>query len=117
MNVKHSSAAQIKLRSQHDIGGLDFGAVPTQDHERAAWEKRVDAMGQVLRRLPTPPISLDEMRRNAEALGDTYHRLQYGERTCHALMQVLIQRGVFTIAELGERMAELAEQDERGERR
>lgn len=99
--------AEVKMRSQHDLGGLHLGPVPIEDHVRERWEKRVDAMGQVLRRLPNSPVVLDQLRRNAEALGDTYHRLEYGERTCHSLMQVLIQRGVITIAELGEKMEEL----------
>lgn len=99
--------AEVRMRSQHDLGGLVLGPVPIADHERERWEKRVDAMGQVLRQLPNSPVVLDALRRNAEALGDTYHRLAYGERTCHALMQVLIQRGVITIAELADKMAEI----------
>jgi tetrahydromethanopterin S-methyltransferase subunit G len=93
-------------RSVHDLGGDAAGPVAPTDHEREDWEKRTDAMGQLLRRAGL--VRLDEIRRNIEALGGEYHQRSYGERTLHGLTQTLMQRGAISAGELGERLTEVA---------
>ena len=35
-------------RAVHDVGGLDLGAIDRTEHDPAQWEKRVDAMMNLL---------------------------------------------------------------------
>lgn len=101
------------MRRVHDMGGLDDGPVPREEHDWEPYAKRTQAMSTLLRVPSRGMVSLDEMRRNTEDLGDTYGKLNYDERVVHSLVQVLLQRGVITIDELGAKLAEL----ERRERR
>jgi hypothetical protein len=81
------------MRSHHDMGGLPGGRVEPTEHEYALWEKRVDALKQLLSQPSRRLVSTDEMRRNIEALGpDVYDRLSYYERWMASLSQTLIQR-------------------------
>jgi hypothetical protein len=96
------------MRSHHDMGGLPAGRVEPTEHDYALWEKRVDALKQLLSQPSRRLVSTDEMRRNIEALGpEIYDRLSYYERWMASLSQTLIQRGTITIDELGRKMAEI----------
>jgi hypothetical protein len=95
------------MRGIHDLGGLPAGPVERDEHEYAAWEKRVDALMMLLSHKDRRLVKVDELRRNIEGLGaDAYDRLGYYERWMHAIVQTLIQRGVISIDELGRKMAE-----------
>jgi hypothetical protein len=96
--------SDLHPRAHHDMGGLPAGAIGHDEHVRAWWEKRVDALLVLLS--ARGMMTVDELRRNIEALGpDAYDRLGYYERWMHAIAQTLIQRGIVTIDELGQRMA------------
>lgn len=95
------------MRRVHDMGGLEDGPVPREEHDWERYAKRTQAMSGLLRAPGRAMVSLDEMRRNTEDLGDTYGKLNYHERVVHSLVQVLLQRGVITIDELGAKMAEM----------
>jgi Nitrile hydratase beta subunit len=103
------------MRAVHDMGGnLDSrfaGPVDTSEHDRSDWEKRVDAMGVLLRRPEVAFIGLDQLRRNGEALAESYLRTEYGERTLHSMVQTLIQRGAITIGELTAKLDEIAQRE------
>ena len=95
------------MRGIHDLGGLPAGRVERDEHEYAAWEKRVDALMMLLSHKDRQLVKVDELRRNIEGLGvDAYDRMGYYERWMHAIVQTLIQRGVISIDELGRKMAE-----------
>jgi len=95
------------MRGIHDLGGLPAGPVGRDEHEYAAWEKRVDALMMLLSHKDRQLVKVDELRRNIEGLGaDAYERMGYYERWMHAIVQTLIQRGVISIDELGRKMAE-----------
>lgn len=88
------------------MGGLPAGAVVAREHDYAFWEKRVDALLQLLgaRQL----VRTDELRRNIEALPpDSYDRMSYYERWMASICATLLQRGVITADELGRKMAEV----------
>lgn len=87
------------MRSVHDVGGLDFGAVPLADHEMETWAKRSNALAAALRQKKL--ATLDEQRRHVESLGDGYHKYSYFERQVHAWAQIAIDRGLVTSAEIG----------------
>ena len=103
-------------RSQHDMGGQPAGPVERSEHSYLLWEKRVDALLVVLSGKDRRLITVDELRRNIEALGpQAYDRMSYYERWIHSITQTLIQRGVITIDELGRKMAEVEQRHARGE--
>ena len=95
-------------RSHHDMGGQPAGAVERTEHDYSLWEKRVDAMVNLLAAKTRKLMTVDELRKNIEAIGpDAYDRMSYYERWIHSITQTLIQRGVINIEELGRKMAEV----------
>ena len=93
-------------RSHHDMGGLPAGKVEPTEHDYPDWERRVDAMVQLLR--GGGRITVDELRKNIEGLPpEAYDQLSYYEKWISSLTQTLIQRGVITSAELGRKMEEV----------
>lgn len=102
------------MRSHHDMGGRHAGKCEPSEHEYELWEKRVDALMMLLSDKERQLLKVDELRRNIESLGaDAYDRMGYYERWMHSICQTLIQRGVISIDELGRKMTELEEKDER----
>ena len=103
------------MRAVHDMGGNRdprfAGPIDPDDHERADWEKRVDAINVILRRSSVNMVGLDQMRRNGEALADSYLHAAYGERTLHSMVQTLLQRGAITIEELTTKLDEIARRE------
>ena len=95
-------------RSHHDMGGLPAGPVERSEHDYALWEKRIDAMLVTLiqdKRL----MRVDELRRGIESLApDVYDRLSYYERWIASIAKVLVEKGVFSQAELDARVARIA---------
>lgn len=95
-------------RRVHDMGGLDAGPVEREDHVHEAWEKRVDAIRMLCGQRDL--LRTDEMRRNIEDLGPgVYDELSYYERWCAAITNVLLQKSVITVDDLGRKMAEVEE--------
>jgi len=93
-------------RSHHDMGGLPAGKVEPTEHDYPDWERRVDAMVQLLR--GGGRITVDELRKNIEALPPAaYDQLSYYEKWVSSLTQTLIQRGIITTEELGRKMEEV----------
>jgi len=93
-------------RSHHDMGGLPAGKVEPTEHDYPDWERRVDAMVQLLR--GRGRITVDELRKNIEALPpEAYDKLSYYEKWITSLTQTLLQRGVITTEELGRKMQEV----------
>ena len=98
-------------RRHHDVGGLEAGPIEREDHDKAPWEKRVDALMVLLGQRGI--VGVDELRRGIEELGaDAYDRYGYYERWIAAMTNLLIEKGVIGVGELGARMAEI----ESGER-
>ncbi|MBV9190908.1 MAG: nitrile hydratase subunit beta [Betaproteobacteria bacterium] len=89
------------------MGGLPAGKVEPTEHDYAEWERRIDAMVQLLR--GAGQITVDELRKNIEALPpEAYDKLSYYEKWISSLTQTLLQRGVITTEELGRKMEEVA---------
>jgi hypothetical protein len=94
-------------RGVHDLGGLPAGQVPRDEHELAFWEKRVDAMLQLLVRKRL--MTVDELRRGIESLPrEDYDRLGYYERWAASIARIMVEHGVVTQAELDARVTALA---------
>ena len=93
-------------RQHHDMGGQPAGKVEPTEHDYPEWERRVDAMVQLLR--SGGRITVDELRKNIEQLPpQAYDDLSYYEKWITSLTQTLIQRGVITTEELGRKMEEV----------
>ena len=96
------------MRGHHDMGGLPAGKVEVSEHEFALWEKRVDALMVLLSQQGRNLLNVDELRRNIESIGgDAYETMTYYERWVFSITQTMIQRGVVSIVELNEKMAEV----------
>ncbi|MPY73242.1 MAG: nitrile hydratase subunit beta [Alphaproteobacteria bacterium] len=93
-------------RRVHDMGGLAAGPVDRDEPPHAAWEMRIDAIRALVAKRKL--LRTDEIRRNAEDLGPgVYDKLSYHERRCAAITNALLQKNVFTVDELGRKMAEV----------
>jgi hypothetical protein len=89
------------MRRHHDMGGLPAGPVERHEHELAGWEKKVDAILRLL--LAKKVMELDELRRGVEDLGPgAYDELSYFERWIASITNVLLEKGVLHVQELGE---------------
>ena len=99
------------MRGYHDIGGDPAGEVPKTELPWLYWEKQVEAirnlLGDGVRRL----LSLDELRRGFESFGEEkYKSLSFYRRRLDAMIDILVEKGVFTREELE---SELAAAEER----
>ena len=93
-------------RRHHDMGGLEAGLVDREDHDKAPWEKRVDALMVLLGK--NKLLFVDELRRGIEELGsDAYDRYSYYERWMASMTNLLLEKKIIEVGELGERMAEI----------
>jgi len=92
------------MRRHHDMGGEPAGPVVPEEHDYAAWEKRVDA---ILRLLTARGVmTVDELRRGIEELGPgAYDELSYYQRWIASIGNLLLEKGVVTVDELGTRLA------------
>ncbi len=90
------------------MGGLPAGAVDRTEHDHAPWEKRVDAILRLLSYKKRKILRVDELRRGIEDLGPgAYDELSYYERWIASISNLLIEKGVISIDELGRKMSEI----------
>ena len=90
-------------KGPHDMGGEQAGPVDTIDHGMRFWERQANGLRSTLSLKKI--VRVDELRRAAEDLGDKYSQLEYFERTTSALRTVLLEKGLFSAADLTARMA------------
>ena len=93
----------------HDRGGWpDDTPIDRTEHEYSDWERRVDAVHQVLGAQGIR--TTDEMRRAIESLPpEQYETLSYYEKWTAALEILLIEKGILTAAEIDGKVGELRE--------
>ncbi|MGB0552015.1 MAG: hypothetical protein ACPGQV_05485 [Alphaproteobacteria bacterium] len=96
-------------RRHHDMGGLGAGPVEADnEHDYAYWEKKIDAVRRLLADEKRNLFTVDEMRRGIEELGaKAYDEMTYYERWAASTTNILIEKGIITIDELGRRMEEV----------
>ena len=95
-------------RRSHDLGGLSDGLINQTEHCQEAWEKRVDSVMRLLSDNKRLILTVDELRRGIEELGPgVYENLSYYERWIASLANLLIEKGVISIEELGDKMSEI----------
>ena len=91
----------------HDRGGWPTDEpINQEEHALSDWERRVDAMHNVLSEKGLRRT--DEMRRAIESLApETYESISYYERWTAALEILLIEKGVLTSEELDLKFTEI----------
>ena len=93
----------------HDRGGWpNDDPIDQGEHEMLDWERRIDALNQVLGRKGLR--STDENRRAIESLEpDKYESLSYYERWTAALEILMVEKGILTTEEIDQKMATLGQ--------
>jgi hypothetical protein len=115
---RESLKARYTHAGPNDVGGLPGGPVPRrggkehEGHEEREWELYSVALREVLGRAGL--VSLHEMRRAVEDLGEGYHRLGYYERRLEGTANILFEKGVLTPEEVEARAAENARRPRAG---
>ena len=95
----------------HDMGGLEAGSINNDSHDFAIWEKRVDTLLTLSTKKGL--FTVDGLRRVLEDMGeDAFETMSYYERWVSSINQNLIEAGIYTINELGEKMAEVRDRGE-----
>lgn len=98
------------MRGYHDIGGGAAGPIPKVELPWLEWEKRVEAIRNLLGDGTRRLISLDEMRRGFESFGDDkYRTLSFYRRRIEAMIDILEEKGAVTRAEVEAKAAALAD--------
>ncbi len=94
------------MRRHHDMGGLPAGTIDHHEHELAPWENKVDAILRLL--MAKRLLTLDELRRGVEDLGPgIYDELGYFERWISSITNLLLEKGILGVQELGIAVAEV----------
>jgi hypothetical protein len=95
-------------RQHHDMGGQPAGPVSLAEHEIEPWEKRVEAIMRCLQLRAQPVVTVDELRRGIEELPPKlYDTMSYYERWIASLVNILVEKGILSRAEIAARMAAL----------
>ncbi|MDX8352256.1 SH3-like domain-containing protein [Cognatiyoonia sp. IB215182] len=90
------------------MGGQPAGPIDRDQHDFAIWEKRVDALMVICS--SKGHFTVDGLRRVLEDMGpEAFETMTYYERWIASVNQNLIEAGIYTTAELGARMSEVAE--------
>lgn len=88
------------------MGGQEAGPVPQDEHDFHIWEKRVDAL--MVLGSTKGHFTVDGLRRALEDMGEeAFETMTYYERWVSAVNQNLVEAGVYTLEELGAKMAEV----------
>lgn len=91
----------------HDMGGAEGDPIAPDGHDYALWEKRVDALMVLCSSKGL--FTVDGLRRALEEMGeDAFESMSYYERWIAAINRNLIGAGIYTTAELAQRMEEVA---------
>jgi hypothetical protein len=96
------------MHQHHDMGGLPAGPLDRSEHTYAPWEIRTHALLHLLTSASRRIMTVDELRRGIEGLGaEEYDRLSYYERWIASITSNLIEKGIITVDELGQKLEEL----------
>ncbi len=97
------------------MGGVPAGPVDRHEHDQEPWEKQVDAILRLL--LAKRILTLDELRRGVEELGSgAYDELSYFERWIASISNLLLEKGVLQVHELGVAVAAAQQRHAEGAR-
>lgn len=88
------------------MGGAEAGTVDLTEHDYALWEKRIDALMVICS--AKGHFTVDGLRRALEDMGaEAFETMTYYERWVASVNQNLVEAGVYTLEEIGAKMAEI----------
>lgn len=97
-------------RRQHDLGGLELGAIDRHEHPRTLYEMRVDAMLMLLTNPACGAFKVDALRRAIENYSRLdYEGLPYYDRWVKAIRQLLVEQDVLSNAQIDARIQAIRE--------
>jgi len=92
----------------HDMGGTPAGPIDRREHEPSFWDRRVDALQQMMSDPRRRFWRADEFRLAVESLEPAeYRRLRYYERWITAVSRLLVAKGVLTREEIDRRIEQI----------
>lgn len=93
----------------HDRGGWPgAGPIERSEHHLEDWERRTDAMVQILASPDKRVIRVDELRRAIESLEpEKYESLRYYEKWISAVEILMIEKKILAREEIDRKVAEL----------
>ncbi|WP_420863789.1 ScnB-like protein [Algirhabdus cladophorae] len=90
----------------HDMGGDPAAPIEASEHDFAFWERRVDALMVLCS--TKGYFTVDGLRRAIEDMGpDVFENTTYYDRWIASVNQNLIEAGVYSLGDLGAKMAEV----------
>ncbi|MEK7879907.1 MAG: hypothetical protein AAB285_08600 [candidate division NC10 bacterium] len=97
------------MRAVHDRGGWPgAGPINRSQHHLEDWERRTDAMVQLLASPDKRVFRVDEMRRAIESLPpEAYESLRYYEKWLSGVEILMIEKEILTREEIERKVAEL----------
>lgn len=88
------------------MGGQPGGTLDRGQHDFSLWEKRADALMVLCS--AKGHFTVDGLRRALEDMGEeAFETMSYYERWIAAINQNLLEGGVYSVAELGEKIAQV----------
>lgn len=95
------------MQKAHDRGGWPTdGPIDRTEHNIEDWERRTDAIVQVL--VKKRIMRIDELRRAIESLDpEHYEQLGYYERWASALKIIAQEKNLFNASEFDQRVTEM----------
>ena len=92
MNIERTDTGG---RTVQDIGGLDFGPIDQHEHDLALWEKRTDAMVNLLTGPKKAAFKVDALRRTIESYSQQdYDRIGYYDKWIRAIRNLVVEQEV-----------------------
>lgn len=97
------------MRAVHDRGGWPgAGPINRSQHQLEDWERRTDAMVQLLASPEKRVIRVDEMRRAIESLPpEAYESLRYYEKWLSGVEILMVEKKILAREEIDRKVAEL----------
>ena len=95
----------------HDLAGKPAGPIHAEPHAESDFDRRVDALVNLLLHPNTKVLLVDEVRRAVEDVGDqAYFKLSYYQRWVQALRTLLVEKGLLRDDEIELRIAAIRKQ-------
>lgn len=104
-------------RAMHDLGGVEPEAsqpIDRSEHALTQFDKNVDAIMNLLCHPTRKVMRVDELRRAIESLTPgQYTGLSYYEIWIQAIHDLMVEKGVFTAADVERKLAAIKTEDAR----
>lgn len=107
----------VRHRAMHDLGGVEPEAsqsIDRHEHALTQFDKSVDALMNLLCHPDRRVMRVDELRRTIESLPpEQYTGLSYYELWIQAIHNLMVEKGVFTAADVARKLAAIKTEDSR----